>query len=808
MRYFILFLISILIVKAQEGQTIRGKVLDAESLTPIPFATIILYKDTLAVGGAYTDTLGNFKIENVRPGRYSLKITAPYYEPAYIDELIVIAGKEKVLTVKLQEKVVRMEEVVISETHKGEPINEMATISAREFSIRETERYAGSRGDPSRMVSVFPGVQGANDTRNDIVVRGNSPMGVLWQIDGVRIPNPNHFVIPGTQGGPISILNQKYLSNSDFYTSAFPAEYGNAIAAVFDLNMRNGNNEKYEYDFQFGLLGAEALVEGPIKRQKSSFLINYRYSTLQIFNLLNIKLGTDFVPKYQDAAFRLHFNTKNNTMISFWGIGGKSNIDAVISAQKKPDPEQSFKYGDNNRDQYFGSQTQILGTTILKTFQNNSYLKISIAGTNQRVDAFHNLVVRHVDSTTGLYVVDSLPPILDYTFQESKITSHIKYNKKISTRTTIRFGSIIELYNLTFIDSVREFRFIGNSVTLSPWKTRWLTRNDKNVLLQPYINLKYRITEKTTLVAGITSLYYSINNKNFSPIEPRIGFQHQIDSKQKINAGIGLHSQTLPNYLFYFSDSIVNGQLVLYNKDAIGLIKSFHSVAGYQIMLGHATRFKTEIYYQYLFNIPVEKNAKTPYSLINSGSGFSRFFPPPLENKGTARNYGIELTLERFFTKQFYYLITGSLYDSKYRGSDGVLRNTVFNGNYILNVVGGKEFRIKQKSSVNINTRITWAGNKRYGDVDTAASNQRQEIVYLYNDNYNKYKFRDYFRWDIRINFILNAKKTTHEIGLDLINLLNTKNILTITYVPSLNPPIREEYQLGFLPIFYYRINF
>ncbi len=807
-QVFFYFLLSIFFLKAQTGQVIRGTVVDEESYKPILFASVVLYKDTNLIKGVYTDSLGKFKLTNIEPGRYSLEIKAAGYNPTYVDELILTAGKEKVLQIKLQEKFVKMEEVVITQVRKGDPINEMATISVREFSVRETERYPGSRGDPARMLSLFAGTQGANDTRNDIIVRGNTPAGVLWQIDGLRIPNPSHFVIPGTQGGPLSIINHKYLSNSDFYTSAFPAEYGNAISAVIDLNMRNGNTEKYEYDLQLGFLGTEAFVEGPIKKEKSSFFANYRYSTLELFNAFGISLGTDAVPKYQDAAFKVFFNNQKGTTFSVWGLGGKSGIDAVLSTQEKPDPNAVFKYGDNNRDQYFTSQTGILGTTLFKTFENDAYLKASVAVTHQSVDAYHELIYRHVNNE-GFYVVDSLPPILDYTFRENKITSHIKYNKKFSSRFVFRVGTIAEMYSYTFIDSVRYYTFIGDSLGgLSPWNTRWNVRDDKVFLLQPYLQIKYYFSEKVLMTAGVSSMYYSMNKNSFSPVEPRIGLQYFVNKKNRLSFGAGLHSQTQPAYLYYYSDSTdADGNLVLYNKD-MGLIKSFHLAAGYDKYIGKSVHLKTEVYYQYLFDIPVDENQETPFAIINAGVGFSRLFPGPLANKGTGRNYGIEFTLEHFFNKHFFYILTTSLYDSKYRGSDGILRNTTFNGNYVVNLASGKEFQIGKKSSVTLSIRVTRAGNKRYGDVDTLKSYAQQEIVFAYNPNYNVYRYPDYFRFDSRINFILNAKKTTHEIGLDLINLLNTKNILTVTFVPGLDPPIRHEYQLGFLPIFYYRINF
>ena len=207
------------------------------------------------------------------------------YEPRVLEGIVVVSGRPVVLEVSMNESVVAIEAAEVSATESGEVMNEMATVSARAFTVEETDRYAGSRGDPARMASNFAGVQGADDSRNDIVVRGNSPSGVLWRIEGVDLPNPNHFSVPGTGGGPVAIINNKTLANSDFFTSAFPAEFGNSTAAVFDLKLRNGNQEHWHGSAQLGFLGTEVLAEGPLNREKrSSLLINYRYSTAVIFS--------------------------------------------------------------------------------------------------------------------------------------------------------------------------------------------------------------------------------------------------------------------------------------------------------------------------------------------------------------------------------------------------------------------------------------------------------------------------------------------------------------------------------------------
>lgn len=292
-------------IQAQVTQTIRGKVLDKETKITLPGASVVLLGDSLNRRGVATDENGTFRLENVPVGRQSIRVSFIGYKEQTLSNIIVSSAKELVLTIELEESVAALKEIEITATKKDQPINEMATVSVRAFDVEETERYAGSRGDPARMASNFAGVQGSDDSRNDIIVRGNSPLGTLWRVEGVDVPNPNHFAIAGTSGGPVSILNNKVIANSDFMTGAFPAEYGNTVSGVFDVRFRNGNNEKYEYTGQFGFLGTELTAEGPISRKNgSSFLINYRYSTLKLFESMKIKIGTSAVPNYQDGAFK------------------------------------------------------------------------------------------------------------------------------------------------------------------------------------------------------------------------------------------------------------------------------------------------------------------------------------------------------------------------------------------------------------------------------------------------------------------------------------------------------------------------
>ena len=792
---------------SQNHQTLRGTIVDKESQFPLIGVNVIINPDTEQSKGTTTDIDGSFRLEQVPVGRHNISFSYLGYEEVFLQNIEVNSGKEVILNLEMEEAMVQMEEVIIVARRNGEVANEMATVSAREFSVQETNRYAGSRGEPARMASNFAGVQGADDSRNDVVIRGNTPTGVLWRLDGINIPNPNHFSIPGTGGGSVTILNNKFLKNSDFFTGAFPAEFANGIAGVFDLKMRNGNNEKHEFSGQFGFLGTELMAEGPLsKNSKSSYLATYRYSSLQLFQGLGINVGTDAIPKYQDASFRLNFPRKNGGQLAIFGIGGNSGIDILISDEEAPSTE-TLIYGSNDRDQFFGSRMGTVGVTYSQPLNTDSYFKATFSASHSSVDALHDYLDREV--VDGQFRLNETIPILDYDFKENKYSGYLNYVRKIG-KGSMKMGLNADLFQVSYQDQGRAINpGISPSDTLSidPWKKRWDVQSSY-VLLQPFVQYKHRFTEKLSATAGATALYSSINNKSLSPVEPRLGVSYKMDNKQKLGLGLGLHSQMQAPYLYYYGvQNDDAGNPLALNKDEIQLVKSFHAVGSYDRMLGKSSRLKAEVYFQHLYDLPVAADGSS-FSLINAGSGFSRLFPGLLTTGGAGRNYGIELTLERFFTKGYYFLFTGSVFDAQYKTLEGVWRNTSFNGRYAFNGLFAKEWNIGNKQTINIGSKLTYVGGGWYGEIDELKSQRQQEVVYK-DDTVNTLKFSPYFRADLKLNYKINTKSITHEIGIDIVNLFDTRNILKKTYSPD-HPdgPVVDEYQLGRLPLFYYRIDF
>lgn len=775
-------------------QNIRGHIVDKESQAPLSFVTIAVYTENKLTGSVSTDDQGYFSIANIPVGRINIAASLVGYKKVMLPNILINASKEVLLNIEMENSGI-MTEVVVSGTKKGETINEMATVSAHTFTVEETNRYAGSRGDPARMATNFAGVSGTDDSRNDIVIRGNSPFGILYRLEGVNIPNPTHFAVAGSTGGPVGMLNNKVLANSDFMTGAFPSEYGNSMAGVFDIRMKSGNDKTYEGTAQFGVLGAEAFLEGPLsKKKKSSFIFNYRYATLGLLVKMGIDIGTAAIPKYQDFQFKLNFPQRKGGTISFFGLGGLAKVNLVTSDDKTPERDI---YSSRNQDEYFRTKMGVIGFNYLKPINDRTYAKLSIAASSQYLNNKFNRYFRHIDSSINEYVLDTLFDKSYYKFQESKVTVSYLTNTKISGTASLRYGLIADLLFFNYVDS-------NYNESSYQWVKRMNYRG-VHYQFQPYIQTKFNLGSKVTVNAGLHGQWFTLNNS--WSIEPRAGLKYQMRDNQSLSLGVGFHSQTQPYYIYFLQSKRPDGSYYKANKN-LDFSRSFHVVASYDIFFKKDVRIKLEAYYQNLYNIPVDTFSSS-YSLINEGGTFDRFFPSLLENRGKGRNYGIELTVEKFFTHHWFIMFSGSLFDSKYTGSDGIWRNTDFNNHYVMNLLGTKEFQWgkKRKNVIGIGGKITYGGGRNYSPYDLAASQYTEDPVII-DAKRNSLHFKDYFRMDVKLNYTLNTKKgMTHEIGIDLVNVTGNKNLLKLSYVGGANP-VQKVYQLGFLPLFYYKFDF
>lgn len=780
-----ILLLGTLSTTAQElTQTIRGRVVDAQSKFPLTGANIIL-QDTDPIRGTTSDANGYYRLENVKVGRQNLQASYLGYKTAQLSNLILTSSRELVLEIELQEQVITGKEIKIlaEKAEDGRVKNELSLVSARTFSVEETQRYAGSFGDPARLASAFAGVISVNDQRNDIIVRGNSPLGILWRMEGVDIPSPNHFSGAGSSGGAISILNTNLLNNADFLSGAFAPEYGNATAGVFDMSMRKGNNEKHEFLGQIGFNGFEFNAEGPISREKgSSYIASYRYSTLGVFDAMGISFVEGGIPIFQDAAFKLHFPLKKGSL-SVFAIGGISDIHFKGST----DSVERRENLENEQDLKNGSDMGLIGVQHNHYFTEKTSLRNTLA-TN--VGRFRT-TVDSIDLSNNRY------PRFSSAITEGRLQWHSQLNHKINSRHSIRSGVLVTSMWLNNEVKVRDDSVLNSLRS-------FITFEGQSALFQAYSQYVFRVNTRITTTAGFHFSWLALNNT--MAIEPRFSLNYDIDEKQAIQAGYGRHSRVLPLNI-YLIETPFNGQQLRTNKE-LELSKSDHFVLGYSRSFSQKLRLKAEVYYQYLSDIPVETRPSA-VSVANFGANFGDVTAPDsLISSGTGTNYGLELTIEKTFSNNYYFLATASLFDSRYKGSDGIERNALFNSNFAGNMLGGREWPVgkTRQNVITFSGRVTWTGGRRFVPIDLVASQASSVETYNWDQAFAN-RYPDFFRMDLRLGFKRNKKRFTDEWAIDIQNVSNRQNFFAEQFNANTGQ-IQTFYQVGLFPVALYRITF
>jgi hypothetical protein len=757
------------------SQSVRGLVFDNETQAPLIGATIVI-TGTNPLLGASTDLMGNYKISNVPLGRYNIQISYIGYDPAIVSEILVTSGKEVVINTGLKQSVNQINEVTVKAyTRKDIPLNTMASISARSFSVEETRRYAGGVDDPARMASAFAGITSGNLQDNAIIIRGNSPKGVSWRLEGVDIPNPNHF--PGANvagGGIVTVFSSQMLTNSDFYTGAFPAEYGNALAGVFDMKFRTGNSEKREHTVQIGVLGLDIASEGPFNSgSKATYLFNYRYST---FGLLQPLLPANSgLPIYQDLSFKLNFPNKYGS-IAVWGIG-------ALDRMQKPQISDSSRWENENSrsDLDWKLSMGAAGITNKLFLGKQTYINTTVAasGTLNQMDMKrfdNNLIAR-----PNWFFIDNSGKIVFSTYMNHK------FNKRHTLKAGINYR--ILFYNLD----------LNSTINNVPETFQNFVKEDGySSFSEFYIQSKYDITENLSINTGINTNYFALNN-DFS-IDPRFSIKWQSPSKHSLSLGFGKHSQ-IEELKIYLVNKNVNGSLNYPNRD-LSLSQALHFVIGYDWQIANDLRLKVEPYFQYLYNIPGKSGGS--YSLINFTQDWT--FRDSLANNSKGRNYGIDLTLERFLNDGYYFLITTSVFKSRYSGDDGVWRNTKFNKGYVANILFGKELNLRNNKLLGLNGRFSYIGGDRISPVLMAESIQNKTVYYDESKAYEiQTKAARYL--DLTLTYRINKSKHSSVWALQIKNVLGSKNYEGYSYLYKTQTIENKGYTV-ILPILSYKIEF
>lgn len=780
---FILLLPVIPVLAQKYTQTVKGTIRDQAIQAPLTGATVVII-GIEPQKGAITDSEGRFRIPEVPVGQYAVKVNYLGYSERKLQNVTVNSGKEVELTIDLEEQIIQGVEVVVkANVNKEKPVNELAAVSARTFSVDETRRFAAAVNDPARMASAFAGVVTPGDGNNTIVIRGNAPNGLLWRMEGVDMPAPNHFSSVGSSGGGISILSAQLLSNSDFLTGAFPAEYGNALSGVFDMRLRNGNSERYEYTFQAGVLGFDAAAEGPMQigAQKGSFLANYRYSTLSLLSKMGLNIG-DAPTDFQDLSFNLVMPAGNAGNFSLFGIGG-------LSSQKNTGKADSLLWKENPDRQYtydFRANTGVLG--LKHTIGWNNTLLKTVFAASKTLNAFEEDEILDTDYSIRRNEANSFGQ-MRYTL--SSVLSH-KFNARHFLRAGV-YATLLE-YDFSQSEWDDDGEFFREQLNVTGSATT----------LNSFVQWQYRMSRQFTLSAGLHQLYFTLNQT--SSTEPRASLRYALDERQSFTFGYGLHGQVQPIGVYFVKFAPSTGQPEqLVNRD-LGITQAHHYVLAYDRMFAGNLHLKTELYFQDLRNVPVSTDPGSTFSMLNNYDGivYER-----LANKGRGRNYGIELTFEKFLTNGLYFMLSSSVFNSEYQAADQKWRNTQFNSGLVNSLVAGKEWnwnRGRKNRTIGLNIKWTYAGGNRETPIDLEASRQKGETV---RDESRAFEGQvpAYFRLDTGVRLKRNYKRLTTVLSIDLQNATNRKNLFG-RYYDEDTQTIKEFTQAPLIPVLAYRVEF
>jgi len=758
-------------------QVVRGKIVDEGTQMPLPFTTIaILTLDP--VMGCTADENGFFRLNKVPVGRHNIQISFMGYEPKLISELLITSGKEMVLEIGLIEKVEMMDEVVVKAyTQKDKPLNNMSTVSARSFSVEEAQRYAGGFDDPARLASSFAGVSTGYIDDNAIIVRGNAPKGLLWRLEGIEIPNPNHFANLSTfGGGGVSALSSLMLANSDFFTGAFPAEYGNAMSGVFDIKLRTGNNEKHEHAVQIGALGLDFSSEGPFsKNSKATYLFNYRYST---FGLIKPILPEEAnIPVYQDFCFKINVPTEKAGIFSLWALAADDKI------KFEADPDTSEWSFDSDREVGYANQRMAAtGLNHRYILGSKTYLNSTLALSGDYTEFVKDYLDFDLTKSASQYINNL----------NTKYTLTSTLNHKFNARHSNRTGFIVN--NIHYNNLLKYAPTMGEELVTAA------DEDGSSTLVHLYSQSKINLSSHFIVNLGMHGLYWGMNKEVV--LEPRLGATYHLTNRQSVSFAYGKHSRLEPQSL-YFARVMEDDEVTYPNKN-LALSKAHHFVLAYDINLSSNIRLKVEPYFQYLYDIPVTPDSS--YSTINMEADW--FFTEKMVSKGTGTNLGIDLTLERFLKDGFYYLFTASLFESKYVGGDGVKRNTRYNTNYVVNILLGKEWTlgISQNKFLGANVRLNLLGGQRVYPLDGTSSSSMQHVIYDYSRPFEDQK-PGIFHVNASMSYRINKKKHSSIWSVQVLNLLGSEENYGYAYNYRTDQ-IKEEKIAVVVPSVSYKIEF
>jgi hypothetical protein len=733
---------------------------------------VTLLLNEIKVDSTQTTLSGTYHFDSVMIGIYDLSFSHPKFESFVLPDVTLLSSRKKEVHIHLEEHYQELAEFVVKpKKDRSKHNNDMATNSVRTIYVQDMSKLAGSLDDPIRVAGMLPGVTSdAAFSENFISIRGNSPRGLKYVVEGVELNNPTHFARIGSSGGTFTIFSTQVLDKSDFYIGAFPAEYNNALSGILDVNFRKGNNEEKETSLKIGTLGIDLTTEGPIKKQSgSSFLINYRYSVVGLARLI----GYPTQPTYQDLSFVLDF-PKNKGSLKVFGMAGTSDRKRIAVA------DSTTWEGDIDRYNLFlRGDMASLGLSYKHLINDKTNWKLTLLGSSYRqadnrnfLQSDYSEIIRNKNEYTS-------SPLSAAFSIKHRFSNRIRLKSGISTEWAIHDWEVLK-HNVDFNRLDTAVYGLGTSLTN-----------------KAFSQFQFFITEKIKLNGGIAILSYNVNNK-FS-IEPRIGITKEVKDGV-FSLALGKHSQ-----VEHFATYMYQNENGLTPNKNLDFAKAYHAIAGFKSTLFKNHYFNIEAYYQQLYDVPGEVNGT--YSVLNISELEE---VRPLSNIGEGNNYGIDLSLERYASKGLYYMINASLYQSHYKDGNGDWRSTEFDQRFNIKFLAGKEYIIgEQKNKRNFigwNTNLAYVGGRPYTPIDLVSSMLAEETILNEPLAYTLREDNLLFL-DVTLTYKINKKGKTGIRSLQIKNLFSNGNAIYREYDSVLDKEVTIP-SSSFFPNLSYKIEF
>jgi hypothetical protein len=764
--------------------TIYGKVLDKQKNRAIDNATISIDKTN-----ASSNVDGLFTI-NIKDDRKKyLIVYCQNYKPMKLSiESLHLNTSNNQLSIFLDNVVSNKgmaDTVFINKT------NDMAMGTYYNFQGADVERYAGTSNDIARLPQLLINANPVDDRNNNISFRSNSPLNVLWQVEGIGANYLSHFATLGNVGGSHSILNADAVQNVDVHNASLATDLGNNLGGAIDVQLKKGNLEKLKGTLNINSqTGAGFVLDGPFKKgSRHSFLLGFRNSINFISNeSFSRSLGWAGKPNFNDWVFNLNTQHTWGTL-SLFGYGGNSSMDIL---GKNANAENIENRNDLNSE--FDAKNISVGIKQIVNIKKRSQWQTVL--TYSRFD--NNNIVYKNDSTNSNGNVNSSDVNEISTFR-IKSTYNTRFNSKWSTR----FGTTVELpfYNANY-------KLLANNITTD------IRKGQTNIFqMQVYASTKYTPNNRLTFILGLGHLNFQPLNKTdtagniFSPLTvlPRLSVAYKLKHNHTITATLGAVDQLQASGVYLHTDT--NAMATYKTKNLLlDFNRALFWMMHYQFVYNPSTTFDVTLFDQDYYNLPIEKISSS-FSGINNGLTNNFATNTNLQSKGEGRTYGIEGSITRKMFNNFYFVLNGGYINSTYIGSDTIERQTAFYSRFNSNLLVGKRFDFKNKHALDVNFKFSFRNGAYYTPVDIYKSFATGSEVLDVTQTSQQF-YPDYYRFDAKVAYNFASKyKLKHVIGFEIINFSNADNFYREVYNPQ-TTKMGTALQSKFTPIVFYKIQF